>query len=538
MTLPKRYTLVFILFFLSFKNSNGQTFTTEADTVFANVNLCPTGNLLDTIHSVSPAGVNISWTVIASNFPADWYAPSVFGVTDNYLGYSNGGYSLWNGSTGSTQTTTYSSTTSPLFYLSMYMSTTTTAGTYWMEILLKDNATSYSKNIWFVVTRIPSIALPDSGTITGLSSTCLLSSDTLTNSSALNGTWSASNGHATFSPNRHTVVVTGASTGIDTIMYTVSNGCATSVASKIIEINPAANAGTILGQSTLCQGTTVTLTDSVTTGAWRASNGNATILGGVVTAVNSGTDTIIYTVTNTCGNTATVSKRITIDTLPNAGVITGTSKVCMGSTIILADSVSGGIWHADNGNAFAFNDTIIGYRSGVDTITYSVSNTCGTAVVSQQVFVVPLPTPPISFSASIFSTTPTFVTYQWLLNGYIISGATNYVYTPITYGRYNVMVTDSNGCLGVSQPFYINEEVNSVNVPALEINIYPNPAASELVVSANWKIKSLSIYNLTGCIVYSENSDKESARLNIASFPPGVYFIKINGTEIRKFVKQ
>lgn len=76
------------------------------------------------------------------------------------------------------------------------------------------------------------------------------------------------------------------------------------------------NAGTIVGSSVLCSGTTATLTNSTPGGLWSTTGTHATVSGtGVVTAVSAGTATITYAVTNSC-TTAFATKVITVNATP------------------------------------------------------------------------------------------------------------------------------------------------------------------------------------------------------------------------------
>ncbi len=80
--------------------------------------------------------------------------------------------------------------------------------------------------------------------------------------------------------------------------------------------------------------------------------------------------------------------------------------------------------------------------------------------------------------------------------------------------------------------------VNNINVPAETITISPNPATSELTISSSDKIASVSIYNLLGQTIYNNQYNSKSVQVNVASLPPGVYFVKVNGSYVQKFVKQ
>ena len=232
-------------------------------------------------------------------------------------------------------------------------------------------------------------AQPDAGTITGADSVCAGAAITLTDS-ATGGTWHSSNGTATLLAGAVSCTVTGVSTGADTLVYTATNGCGTDTALHIIQVHPAANAGSISLSGYVCVGATVTLSDTAAGGVWSASNGNATLTGHMLTGMAAGTDTITYAVTNSCG-TATVTKVVTVNPQPYAGVITGTTTVCAGTYIVLADTTTGGSWHSSNGNAGITNDTLTGISAGTDTALYVVTNICGADSARMAVTIHPQP---------------------------------------------------------------------------------------------------------------------------------------------------
>ncbi len=229
---------------------------------------------------------------------------------------------------------------------------------------------------------------PDSGSITGSSTVCVGSSVTLSdNTSSSPGVWSITNSNATITS---AGVVTGVTTGPDTVKYTVTDPFGTTVATWVITINPLPNAGTILGNNTVCLGSTLILTDATTGGAWSSTNNRATIISGTVTPVSSGLDTIQYIVSNTCGND-TARKTIAITVLPNAGTIIGANAACIGTNLILSDLTSGGIWGSSNATATVNTGTVTPVSPGIDTIRYMVTNTCGTDTAIKIVTITPLP---------------------------------------------------------------------------------------------------------------------------------------------------
>ncbi len=238
--------------------------------------------------------------------------------------------------------------------------------------------------------------LPNAGTITGPTSVCSGTTISL-NASAPGGTWSnAATATATVSGSGTTGTVGGASPTLasTTISYTVSTfSCGSASATQLITVNPQPDAGSIAGLSTVCEQSNITLTDAATGGTWSSTNtAAATVAGGVVGGVAAGNSTISYTVTNICGSVA-ATLSVVVNPLPVAGIISGaTTTVCEGSIIIYTDPAPGGTWASGNtGVATVTGGTVGGVAAGNTLISYTVTNSCGTAFDTIEVNVNPLP---------------------------------------------------------------------------------------------------------------------------------------------------
>ncbi|MCX6210058.1 MAG: hypothetical protein NTZ59_11345, partial [Bacteroidetes bacterium] len=111
-------------------------------------------------------------------------------------------------------------------------------------------------------------------------------------------------------------------------------------------INPLPTVAAITGTTSVCMGSTTTLSNTTNGGVWSSIvTGVATInSSGVVTPVSAGTTTVKYVVTNGSGCKDSVSTTFTVNALPTVATITGTTSVCMGSTTTLSDATSGGVW--------------------------------------------------------------------------------------------------------------------------------------------------------------------------------------------------
>jgi uncharacterized protein YjdB len=169
--------------------------------------------------------------------------------------------------------------------------------------------------------------LPSS--ITGTATVCPGLTTTLSDATG-GGAWSSSD-TTIATVGTGTGVVTGVAGGTVTISYTLGTSCA---ATKVVTVNSSPSA--ISGTTTLCGGTTTTLTDAVAGGTWSTSNAAVASIGsssGFLTAVSNGTAIISYTAS--CGFTTTtvtvggapVITAVTpnIDTVGDALVISGSN---------------------------------------------------------------------------------------------------------------------------------------------------------------------------------------------------------------------
>ena len=70
-----------------------------------------------------------------------------------------------------------------------------------------------------------------------------------------------------------------------------------------------------------------------------------------------------------------------------------------------------------------------------------------------------------------------------------------------------------------------------------ELQLYPNPATQSVIISATSKIETITIFNLIGQSVFNQQYNSQTVEVDVADFLPGVYFIRVNNIEVRKFVK-
>jgi len=179
-----------------------------------------------------------------------------------------------------------------------------------------------------------------------------------------------------------TGIVAGVSAGTSTISYSITNSCGTAIETNVVTVNPLPSAGTIIGTASLCNSSTTALSDATTGGAWSSSSAGTATIGstGIVTGISAGTSSITYSVTNGCGTTMATSM-VTVNLLPSAGTIIGTATICISDTSDLSDAATGGTWSSSTASIATVDVTgiVTGVSTGTAAISYSVTNSCGTA---------------------------------------------------------------------------------------------------------------------------------------------------------------
>ena len=292
--------------------------------------------------------------------------------------------------------------------------------------------------------------------ITGTTNVCVGSAITLSNTT-LGGTWSSSDG--TTATVGSTGIVTGIASGAPTVSYSVVNACGSTYATTAITVNPLpVTPSSITGTLNVCPANTITLGDVTAGGIWSSSNANATVgsISGIVTGATAGTSTISYAFSNSCG-TASATAVVTINPLPSTpSSITGTLNVCAGSTTSLSNSAGGGIWSSVTGTTASIGTSgiVTAIAAGTSTISYTITNSCGSMAATAVVTVNPLPNAgAISGSTSVVTGGTTTLTDGasggvWTSTSTSIAtiGSVSGSLTGVALGTSVISYTVTNGC--------------------------------------------------------------------------------------------
>lgn len=300
--------------------------------------------------------------------------------------------------------------------------------------------------------------------ISGAAAVCAGDSVLLTNI-ATGGTWISGN---TSIATIHNISgwLTGVAAGTVSITYQLTTtGCVT-VRTQTVNGLPTA----ITGPLSVCTGQTISLSSSPTGGTWSVNNPAIATIGlstGVVSGLVSGTVVTTYTTSAGCKT----ARQITVNPSPTASVmVIGDTIMCPGDFVILTAGTSSGVSYQWFNGASPLSGAILptntattsgNYRVRV-TNTFSCPGFSAPVTVSVNPVTASITVPsgatsgcsgtPITLNAN----TGTGYTYQWLMAGTAIAGATNATYGATMSSDYSVRITNATGCTDVSAPVMLS----------------------------------------------------------------------------------
>ncbi len=132
--------------------------------------------------------------------------------------------------------------------------------------------------------------------------------------------------------------------------------------------------------------------------------------------------------------------------------------------------------------------------------------------------------PVISVNGFELGTAISYVTYQWLLNGELINGATNPTYNVTENGDYQVIVTNEKGCVDTSAIYKVtNVGIQHPGIPSAQVKVYPNPAKDRIYILTPEAV-DLQLSGVDGKIIFQA---AQSRSMDIRDLATGIYLLQI-----------
>ena len=116
-------------------------------------------------------------------------------------------------------------------------------------------------------------------------------------------------------------------------------------------------------------------------------------------------------------------------------------------------------------------------------------------------------------------------------------------YVPDYRGAFVTQTNKTTNGISTSHMSYFNDKrkyTTSIPINNIQLGIesYPNPATTSLTITSANKITNVTITNLVGQTVYTHSCNSEKVQVDVSGLPTDIYFVKVNGSEVRKFVKE
>jgi hypothetical protein len=309
--------------------------------------------------------------------------------------------------------------------------------------------------------------------------------------------------------------------------------------SLVIILDPVPSITITNASNSICAGSSVTLT--ATGGNSYAWNGGQTTAAITVTPANSTTYTV--TGTNSFSCSATASRTITVNPIPNVAIESSSPAVCLGGSIDL--SGTGAATYSWNTGATTAVITV----SPTSATSYTVTGTTAAGCSNQASRLVNVQAAPqIVFSEFPAGFCLNSSSYQLdasplggIFSGPGISGD---LFIPANAGEGTHEITyllDDGVCAVDSSFEFLVEECVSVDALSSveEVNIYPNPASDWFYVDGITGDSKLTILNIHGQIVHQIDYNLKTEKLNVSNLSSGIYFLQwSNDKEVKtkKFI--
>ncbi|MFC2130021.1 T9SS type A sorting domain-containing protein [Bacteroidota bacterium] len=188
-------------------------------------------------------------------------------------------------------------------------------------------------------------------------------------------------------------------------------------------------------------------------------------------------------------------------------------------------------------------------ESGTFSVTGITKDGCTKESEVFEMFMLEAPEKPVITLDDNILTCSEALSYQWFFNDQEITGAVGMTLIAEETGYYKVMVANSNECVNMSDPIYV-ELTNVEEHPGINrvINLHPNPALDIFYIDISplkSETVSIKITNIIGntvmilpLVIADGHYQKE---VNIRQLPDGIYFVNIsigNDIFVKKIIKQ
>ncbi len=362
--------------------------------------------------------------------------------------------------------------------------------------------------------------------------------------------------------------ITYSRTGNFAITLFVTNG--TNSDTKTINVNvvDVASADFTADNTTISVGGSVTFTNlsvNASTYYWTFAGGTpstSTEVNPTVTYETAGTYSVtLFAASENSSDSETKTAYITVLPVTSADFTASATEVFVGDSVAftnLSENATSFFWTFEGAtpeNSTEENPVVTYSEPGYYDVTLYATNGHGYDVATKTAYIYVKAVTTADFTADITTVnvgeSVTFVnlsenatSYYWSFQGGepAVSQEENPVVVYATAGIYNVTLFATNGAstdMVIKEGFITVTDETSISTTNYgKVEIYPNPAISVVNVSAEG-LQQISIYDITGRIIYENDVNSDNETIDISRFQRATYAIRITtdtGTFVRTLV--
>jgi len=362
--------------------------------------------------------------------------------------------------------------------------------------------------------------------------------------------------------------ITYSRTGTFAITLFVTNGTDSDTKTVNVNVVDVASADFTADNTTISAGGSVTFTNlsvNASTYYWTFAGGTpstSTEINPTVTYDTPGSYSVtLFAAGENSSDSETKTAYITVLPVTLADFTASATEIFVGDSIAftnLSENATSFFWTFEGAtpeNSTEENPVVTYNEPGYYDVTLFATNGHGYDVATKTAYIYVKAITTADFTADITTINigepVTFVnlsenatSYYWSFQGGepAISQDDNPVVVYANAGIYNVTLFATNGAstdMEIKEGFItVTDETNISTTDNDEVEIYPNPAISTVNVSAEG-LQQISIYDITGRIVFEKEVNSDNETIDISKFQRATYAIRITtytGTFVRTLV--
>jgi hypothetical protein len=199
-------------------------------------------------------------------------------------------------------------------------------------------------------------------------------------------------------------------------------------------------------------------------------------------------------------------------------------------------------WYRGGSPVYGWVDSaVVATTPGTYYVRTRTADGCLSESVPVTINILPSPAPIIAISGAsstpLLSTTTAYLAYMWIRSGATTDTAYDATVAATKKGRYRVIVTDANGCTGVSMPVELTDPglgIGTINISAADIRIFPNPSDAKVFIESPVPVR-LEVKDMTGKTIMNQADARE---VDMSHYADGVYIFLVRDQGGKQLIKE